>query len=196
MITKFIITFLCVFTFTFLNAQTDDVYYGTNKTDTTKIKKTKNTDWLKKFTYGGNFSVYFNNATYINVTPTIGYNVFKNLNVGTGFIYNYFSKDYGGQYGRVTQTIYGGRVYARYLVTPTLFLQGQYDKLLQPDFYNTINPKQKVWVDYAFVGGGYRYILGNKAALIATLLYNLTYNPLLSIYPSPLVFQLSFVGGF
>lgn len=176
-----------------LHAQTDSVYYGIPKKDTTKIKKHKNKDWMKKITYGGNFALSFGTYTYINISPAIGYNVSKKLNMGVGVIYNYFSINYGSQYGRISETVYGTRVYARYMITPSLFALGQYDRSLQPDFYS-FTPNKKAWVDYVMVGGGYRQSLGNKAGLVASIMYNLTPNNL-SIYSNPYI-QIGFVGGF
>jgi hypothetical protein len=175
-------------------AQTDSVYYGIVAKDTTKTKKQKkDKDWVKKITYGGNFSLLFGNYTYINISPVIGYNVTKDLNIGGGVIYNYFSTNYGGQYGRISETVYGTRVYARYLITPNLFALGQYDRLLQSDFYSII-PNKKVWVDYVMIGGGYRQSLGKRSAMVASIMYNLTPNNL-SIYSNPFI-QIGFVGGF
>jgi hypothetical protein len=191
-----VITFILIFNCMFFNAQTDSVYYGTNPKAAGKIKKEKNNDWLKKFTYGGSMSAFFSNGTYINFSPTIGYLPIKKLNVGAGFIYNYYSKDYGPSFGKVTQTIYGGQLFARYMVGQSIFLQAQYLKLLQPNSLNYSNPNQKIWVDYALVGGGYRLSLGTKAALITSIMYNLTYNQSLSIYPNPIILQVGFVGGF
>jgi len=176
------------------NAQTDDVYIGTNQKDTTyKPKKQRNTDWMKNFTYGGNVQAIFGSYTYVYLSPTIGYIPFKNLNVGIGFIYSYSSINYSG-YGHVTQTIYGGHSFARYFLNESFFVQGQFDHLLQPNYYNYTNPNDKIWVDYTLIGGGFRQPIGKHAALITSLMVNVTPSSL-SIYPNP-VFQIGFVGGF
>ncbi len=175
-------------------AQTDDVYIGTREKDTTfKPKKKRNTDWMKNFTYGGNVQAIFGSYTYVYLSPTIGYIPFKNLNIGIGFIYSYASVNYNG-FGRVTQTIYGGHSYARYFVNESFFVQGQFDRLLQPNVYNFSNPNEKIWVDYTLIGGGYRQAIGKRAALITSLMINVTPSSL-SIYPNP-IFQIGFVGGF
>jgi hypothetical protein len=177
-----------------VNSQTDSVYTGTRNAEQKKTKARKNSDWKKKLTYGGNFQAQFGTVTFIYLSPTIGYTPFKNFNFGVGFIYNYMSADYG-QYGKFSQSIYGGHSYARYFVTPNIFLQAQYDKLLQPDYYNINNRNSKVWVDYAMLGAGYSQPLGDNFSFYTSLMYNLTYQRL-SIYPSPYVFQLGFTGRF
>jgi hypothetical protein len=185
--------FLLAFAFSH-RAQTDSVYYGTPKKDTVKTKKKKDHEWKKKVTYGGNFGLLFGTYTYINISPTIGYNFSKDFNAGVGVIYNYFSINYGQQYGRISQTVFGGRAYARYNVTQSIYLLGQYDRLLQPNFYNIYNPNEKVWVDYVLVGGGYRLPLGERTSLISSILYNLTPSPL-SIYQNPII-QIGIIGRF
>lgn len=177
-------------------AQTDSVYYGNRTNDSTKnkLKKKVKKEWMKRITYGGNFGLLFGNYTYVNLSPTIGYIPFKKCNIGVGVIYNYYSINYGPQYGRLTQTVYGGRAYARYLITTSLFATAQYDKLLQPDFFNNYNPEKKVWVDYMMVGGGYRMPVGDYSSLVASIMYNLTPSAL-SIYQNPYI-QIGFSGRF
>ena len=187
------LVFLLFFCLPFFG-QTDDVYVGTTSKDSTfQAAKKRDTDWMKRITYGSNFQAIFGTYTYIYLSPTIGYIPFKDFNVGIGFIYSYVSINYSG-FGHFSQSIYGGHSYARYFVTESLFIQGQFDHLLQPNVYNYNNPKEKVWVDYALVGGGYRQPIGKHAALVSSLMVNVTPNRL-SIYPNPIL-QIGFVGGF
>ena len=178
----------------FVNAQTDSVYTGTvARNDSVKRKKEKNADWMEKVTYGGNLQLQFGTYTFVYLSPTIGYSPFDQMNVGVGLIYNYISINYGAPYGKYAQSIYGTHTYARYFVTEGLFIQGQYDRLFQPSVFAMRN--DKVWVDYAMVGGGFRQSIGKKAALTTTIMYNLTPN-LLSIYPSRIVIQFGFMSTF
>lgn len=187
------IVFLLFFCLSFYG-QTDDVYVGTTGKDSTyKPAKKKDQEWLKRVTYGGNVQAIFGSYTYIYLSPTIGYIPFKNLNIGVGFIYSYVSMNYNG-YGHFSQSIYGGHSYARYFFNESFFAQGQFDHLLQPNVYNYNHPSEKVWVDYALIGGGFRQSIGKHAALITSLMINVSPSPL-SIYPNPLI-QIGFVGGF
>ncbi len=180
---------------TILQAQTDSVYTGTvTKRDSLKRKRERNDDWKEKVTYGGNFQLQFGTFTFIYLSPTIGYIPAKNFNVGVGIIYNYISLDYGAPYGKYTQSIYGTHTYARYFVTDGVFVQGQYDRLLQPMVYG-YKPDAKTWVDYVLVGGGFRQPIGDKAALSTSIMYNLTPSNI-SIYPSRLIIQFGFMSTF
>ncbi|MGZ3920379.1 MAG: hypothetical protein ACXVNO_06705 [Bacteroidia bacterium] len=185
-----IIIFIFSLSFT-LTSQTDSVYTGT-KPPSKKLKK-DHPDWQDKVTVGGNFQAFFGNPTFVYLSPSVGYLVLDNLNIGVGMIYNYTRADYG-VYGKYSQSIFGGHSYARYNVTPSFFLQGQFDKLSQPDYYNFNNPNSKIWIDYAMAGVGYSQPMGSKVMLNTSIMYNFTYNARYSIYPSPYVFQIGIVG--
>src|SRR5207253_10724298 len=116
----------------------------------------------------------------------------KNINVGIGGIYNYTKSQ--GYYGSYSQSIFGGHSYLRYVIAESYFVQAQYDKLNQPDLFS-LDPSDKIWVDYVLFGGGFRQAIGEKVALITSIMYNLTPNPL-SIYPSRVIVQFGIVGNF
>ena len=177
-----------------LYSQTDSVYTGSNPYNSKSPKKEKNDDWKKKITYGGNFQVQFGTVTYVYLSPTIGYLPFKKCNVGIGIIYNYISINSPG-YQRFSQSIFGGHSYLRYFLKPNFFVQGQYDKLLQPNLYNIFDPHRKIWVDYALIGGGYSQPIGEQFAFNTSIMYNLTPQRL-SIYPSRYIIQIGFTGRF
>jgi hypothetical protein len=170
--------------------QTDSVYTGNVTSKSPKYLA--NNEWKEKVTYGGNFQVWIGNPTFVLLSPTIGYIPFNNFNFGVGVIYNYSSFDYG--FGRISQSVYGGHSFARYVIRDHYFLQVQYDKLKQRNFLSQ-DPKAKTWVDYLLVGGGLRQPVGERSALLASLMYNLTPSPL-SIYPNRIIAQFGFVGGF
>jgi len=186
-----IISFSLVFTLA-SHAQVDSVYYGTHHPTQKKAKEPKNDAWKEKATWGGNLQVWIGNPTFILLTPTIGYIPFKKFNVGIGGVYNYIS--YNSPFGSYSQSIFGGHTYARYTIGDSYFVQVQYDKLLQPNLYS-MEPRDKVWIDYVFVGGGFSQAIGDKIALSTSIMFNLTPNQL-SIYPSRLIIQFGIVGGF
>ncbi len=185
------IVFICLH----FNAQTDSVYYGnTSKDNTFKAKRERNTDWLKRFTIGGNTQLYFStNFTFVDLSPTIGFSPFEKLNVGLGFIYFYSNTNYQ-ILGRFQQSAYGGQAYARYFFTDNFFGQAQYDKLRQTNFLSYTNPREKVWVDYFLIGGGYSVDIGKNSKATTSIMLNVSPNKL-SIYPNPIV-QFGFIGGF
>ncbi len=193
---SFFHTLVLVFLFcSCIEAQTDDVYTGSPVAgDSAKRKPPRNYDWMKKLTYEGNLQLQLSNYTFIYLSPTIGYSPIEKVNVGLGVIYNYISINYGGSYGKVSQSVFGGHSYARYFVSDGFFVQGQYDRLRQPNVYN-LNGERMKWVDYLLAGVGFRKPIGDRIGMSGTLLYNLTPSPL-SIYPSRLIVQFGFMGTF
>jgi hypothetical protein len=176
-------------------AQTDNVYTGAPvPQDSASRRRERNDAWKENLTYGGDLQLQFGSFTFIYLAPTIGYKPIEELNVGIGVIYNYIAFDYGN-YGKFSQSVYGGHSYARYFVTDGVFLQGQYDKLRQPDVYNLNDPNKKTWVDYLMVGGGFQSSVGNHAGISTSIMYNLTPSPL-SIYPSRIILQFGFISTF
>lgn len=187
-----IVVFLMLFSF-LSSAQVDSVYVGRDTTRTPPRKpKVKNDEWKKKLTFGGNFQAWFGNPTFVYLSPTVGYMLSDEINIGLGAIYNYTQVNYGTQ--RFKQSIFGGHSYFRYIIAENYFVQTQYDKLYQPDYFS-YKPDQKLWIDYWLIGGGLRQPIGDNAAITTSLMYNLTPHPL-SIYPGRLIVQFGIVAGF
>ena len=175
-----------------VSGQVDSVYYGSQQPSNNRPKEPKNDAWKEKVIWGGNVQAWIGNPTFILLSPTIGYRFFKNFDAGVGGIYNYIS--YNSYYGNYSQSIYGAHSYARYIIGESYFVQVQYDKLLQPDLFSA-EPNDKVWVDYVFVGGGFRQEISDKVSLSTSVMYNIINNPL-SIYPSRVIIQFGIVGNF
>ena len=193
MIKKNHILFLFVIIVGLNNAQVDSVYYGENPSQKRKTKKKqRNTEFRERLMYGGNFGIWFGTLTYLNLSPTIGYRVTDKFHVGIGGIYNYSSVRYNKI--NYTQSLYGSHVFARYIVNDFLFIQSQYDRLNQPNYFSSNNNNERIWVDYVMVGGGFRQPLGDHAALMTTVMFNLTPHPL-SVYSSPYI-QIGIMAGF
>lgn len=175
-------------------AQTDSVYMGKRPDEPRREAKRSPLGfdkWKDRVTFGGNFQAWFGTYTFVYLSPTVGFNVVKNLNVGAGFIYNYVRIDFGAA-GRYSQSIYGSHSYARYTIAGKYFLQAQYDRLRQPDLLS-YTPGKKIWVNYLLFGGGIRQQVGSNVAFTMSLMYNVTPHPL-SIYPNPLI-QFGVVAG-
>lgn len=173
-----------------LTSQVDSVYYGNrSKTETKKEKERKPVnDWTKSLVWGGNFQAWFGNQTFVFLSPSVAYPVYKNVLVGLGFIYNYSS--YKGPGWSYSQSIFGGQSFVRYIIKDSYFIQASFDKLLQPNYYS-LEPNAKTWVDYFMVGGGFRHALSEKSAFTTSLMYLVNPSPL-SIYPNRIIIQFGF----
>lgn len=193
-----ILFILLIFSVTF-HAQKDSVYYGQKDPQKAKQEEKSKKPWLKedfkdRFFFGGNFNAVFGIYTIVNLSPLVGFKVTDKLNVGAGFIFNYYAVKYGSQ--TVSATFYGSHTFARYFVLDNIFIQGQYDRLYQPKINFAKGTLEKGWVDYFLVGGGVRQPLGDRAYLVASLLYNVNYEPnQISAYYNPLV-QIGIISNF
>lgn len=187
----FKIVILLFFFSSLLVAQVDSVYYGSkHPSQTVEAKEPKNDAWKEKVIWGANVQAWIGNPTFILVSPTIGYSLFKNFDLGVGGVYNYIS--YNSYYGSYSQSIFGAHTYARYVIGENYFVQVQYDKLRQPNLIS-LEPKDKIWVDYMLVGGGFRQEIADNINLSTSIMFNVN-NNLLSIYPSRVIIQFGITG--
>ena len=178
--------------------QVDSVYTGEPKSKDGK-KQPPKSDRFKSIkdniTYGGYimpgyYASRYGNVFYITANPNIGYRVSEKFTVGVGLNYSYTSLK--NQYGKYSQSIYGPNAYGRYKIFDHAFLQVQYNKLNQPDYYSGTD--KRIWVDYLYAGGGYYQSFSENAGLMYSILYNLTPGRN-SLYYNPLI-QIGFVVGF
>jgi len=150
--------------------------------------------WQDKVFFGGNFALQFGNITVIDVSPLVGYRLNEKMQVGAGFTYQYFSRDYGNGY-KYSNSIYGGRLFGRYFIAPTLFLHGEYENINLPywDFSQTSTGElQRAWTSGLLAGGGYSVPLGMRTALNMTVLYNFFWDSQRSASASPWVVRMGF----
>jgi hypothetical protein len=139
---------------------------------------------------GGNVGASFGTITYINISPLVGYKITDDFSAGAGFTYNYISQKYGVQ--KITSTIYGSNVFARYSIFQNLFAQVGWDRLSVSD-YRSVIPNSRVWIDNILVGGGYKQPFSERGNLVAMIFYNINQTPL-SPYPNPII-QIGFNLG-
>lgn len=155
---------------------------------------------LDRMFFGGSLGLQFGSATYIDVSPLVGYKITEKLHAGVGATYIYYKvKDTYYNYSYET-SIYGGRIFGRYYFLDNLFGHLEWEILnMDVPSTNTINGVQSY--DYIrdnimslMVGGGYAQPIGSNAAITLMILWNLTeeqYSP----YQNP-IFRLGIAAGF
>jgi len=136
--------------------------------------------------FGGNLGLQFGNPTYVLLSPSIAYIppaeiLDEKLMLGLGVTYIYSKVKYADV--NYVSNIYGGRLFARYLVTDNLFAYTEYESLNAPNYIN--DNSQRTWVNSFFVGGGYLQSVGGRGGFSVTVLYNLAWTPNNLIYSSP-----------
>lgn len=155
----------------------------------------KNSDWKDRIFVGGNLGLQFGTITNIEVSPLVGYRITNNFSAGLGVSYIYYKVKFDN--GTEFKTdIYGGRIFARRLITEQFFLHGEYESL-NLEFYNINDGSfNREWVSGLFLGGGYFMPISRNAGFSAMALYNVIYDDLKSPYNSPWVIRVGFSVGF
>ena len=145
-------------------------------------------DFFQRVTVGGNFGLQFGRVTFIDISPTFGYRFTDRFTAGPGITYRYLKfRDLPGS------SLYGGRIFARQRLGQQFFVQTEYESLNTE--YRTNNPDRPIsrtWVPGFFAGGGLFQPIGQRAAIIVSALYNLTYDATRSPYNSPWNFNIGF----
>ena len=112
--------------------------------------------WFTKLVYGGNIGMQIGSETRLSFSPEVGYMFTDKLTAGVGISYEYYSSklfDY-------KTSLYGGKLFGRYLVLKNVFAQAEYEALsLETEFFDVQNfhaGTDRFLVNSIFIGGGYR----------------------------------------
>jgi hypothetical protein len=136
---------------------------------------------------GGNFSLSLGTFTYIDLSPLVGYRVTPRYTAGVGATYIY--QRVRTIYGVAQGSVYGGRVFNRFMITPNIFAHAELESMnVQPVFENN-----RKWIASPLVGGGFFQPFGQRGGIMMTVLYNLNHRENVTPYPSPLIIRAGFV---
>jgi hypothetical protein len=142
--------------------------------------------------YGGTIGVGFGDVDYWELAPMVGKYLNPQVAVGGSLIYRHRSDDRYSK--KLTTDDYGFSVFGRYLVSPTIFAQAEYE-YLNYEYYRANLSKDSDSANSFFVGGGMRAPAGRNASLYATALYNVLHDDD-SPYDSPWVIRFGVGVGF
>jgi hypothetical protein len=150
------------------------------------------TDLMDKLYFGGNIGLQFGQGGYYGeISPMVGYKVTDKFSVGPTLTYIHYDFVYPFPIGEISNEIYGAGAFARYFVLPNVFLHAEAKFI---NGYWQDGERSNLYP--VLIGGGYRSKFGSKASAFVMLLYDVNYDPLLSPYPSPLVYTFGFGYGF
>ncbi len=155
-----------------------------------KVKKEDKIPFTERLTYGGNFGLQFGDWTLINISPMVGYKFSERFIAGPGVIYQYQSFKGLGSYN-----MYGGKVFGRAVLFDNVFAHTEYELLNTPKFNYSSGEIEngRLNISSLFVGGGYRFMIGDYSSLDAMLLFNLN-ESIYSPYANPII-RIGFSGG-
>jgi hypothetical protein len=141
---------------------------------------------------GGSLAMSFGTFTYVDVSPLLGYRFTPKFSVGTGFTYIYFKDNRAPitnsstNYGSNSSSIYGGRLFSRYLIFESLFAHAEYE-VLNREVYNELFRKNlRVNVVALYLGGGYQQRIGMNSFMNLMVLWNVN-ETRYSLYPNPII---------
>lgn len=131
---------------------------------------------------GGNVGLQFGTATFLDVSPLVGYRITDRFQAGVGCTYQYFR--YRAPAYVFETNVYGARVFSRYFFVENFFAHSEYEVLNLEAF--DIFPSQRVNVGSLLAGGGYIQRWGRNSGVMIMILYNFTesyYTP----YQNPII---------
>ena len=137
---------------------------------------------MDKVYFGGGIGLAFTQyETLVDLSPAIGYKITDKFSVGTGVVYNYYKNAlYKPPF---ILNIYGGTVFARYLITDFLFAHAEYQPLNGPwKLLNGSSDSRRFFINNIWAGGGLRQAAGDNSSFMISVLWNLNE----SIYSYPL----------
>lgn len=144
--------------------------------------------FMDRVYFGGGLGFSSDNyATFISVSPIVGYMITQNLSAGVGIQYQYIRY----KFLDVSGNTYGGNIFTRYNINQ-FFLQTEYSQInieVSPD--NDL--KNRRTFDRLLFGGGITQPLGRKARLNVVGMYDIIYN-VNSPFASPWVLRVYISG--
>jgi|WetSurMetagenome_2_1015567.scaffolds.fasta_scaffold477085_1 hypothetical protein len=173
------------------------------KSDSIKTKNKPKTGKLDNFVFGGIIGLQFGTVTLIDVSPNVGYYITPKILTGVGFTYEYYSQKWYEK--RISSSIYGGRIFNEYIFfenigTKTrmrsnfaIFSHVEYEALNVDRDFSDMQSSAKTgrfWLHGILVGGGFKQMMGKRASLNISILYNII-NDKRSPFDNP-VFRIGF----
>jgi hypothetical protein len=193
--TKHIFTLFLGFLFTsHLHAETPKLglkHYNILRDDNPRGEES----FWSRVSFGGNIGLQLGNPTNILISPSLGYIpkaefLDNKLMLGFGVTYMYYRIRSAGFTSEAN--IYGGRLFARYLILPSIFAYSEFESLNAPNFALARSPRE--WANSLFLGGGYLMRISERGGgIMITALYNVLWDYNHIIYSSPWNFRLGFM---
>ncbi|MFV2060001.1 MAG: hypothetical protein ACC653_04905 [Gammaproteobacteria bacterium] len=160
---------------------------------TPAAKQSAKSPWF----YGGGLAISFGDVEYYEISPMIGYNLNPKTAVGVSFLYRYRKDErYSQSY---STTDYGATLFGRYNLTPSFYLQAEYEYIdYEFAILSGVNVARTERDTFGslLAGAGIQKSLGGNASLYFTALYNFNYDDPDSPYTEPVTIRFGIGVGF
>lgn len=130
--------------------------------------------------FGGNFGLQFGNITFIDISPTVGYQFTNRFLAGLGITYNFYRERWylNSERQYFTMNVIGGTTFAQFtaIQIPSMhfFLRAEYSLLNQG--VDWLGQQRRDWVHYPMVGGGILLPFGRAGGISVQLMWDLLEN--------------------
>jgi hypothetical protein len=188
----FLLVLLCT---GFLYAQAQEVYNSSGKAGQARYKQNQQKKGFdfSRMVFGGGLGLTFGTITNIYVAPSVGYRITDNFAAGITVGYNYYRDKEAfytynintnqSMYRPLSQSVYSGSVWGRYMIIPNIIVQAEFE-MNSLSFYNSehgyhadkdgwmMPGKERVMVPCLLLGGGYRQPIGEYSSLFIMAMYD------------------------
>ncbi len=188
-----LLSFLCYFVTVQSFAQTQTIEQEEKDAEAEDFSEKK---WKDRIIVGGNVSAQFGNATFIEVSPLVGYRITEDLTSGVGFTYQYLSENYNVyNFYDYKATVMGARIFSQYDLIFGIFAHAEYEYSWYKFTFEDVTLGEYAGaVPAFFVGGGYNYQISNNARFQIMALYDVLHSAE-SIYINPWSIRMGFNIG-
>lgn len=133
-------------------------------------------NFREKIYFGGNFGLQIGTIIQIEISPRIGYRFTERFSSGVGIMYQYY-KDRRPPPNNFRTNIYGGNVFASYIIYENIFAHTEYELLsLETDVFDMLDKHpgtDRFLYSIVLVGGGYRRPIRERSFVNFMVLWNL-----------------------
>lgn len=123
----------------------------------------------KRVYYGGTVGLSFGDYFRFAITPFVGYKLTPRLHVGGKVGYEYIEDKRYDE--KLTSNNYGGSVFTRALVRPSIYAHGEFAYVSYEYKVNELEA-DRFWVPFLYLGGGLIQPMGRNASLFVEVLFD------------------------
>lgn len=127
-----------------------------------------------KIYYGGYANFSIGKYTYIGFEPLIAYKIIPRLSVGGKISYEYYkNKNYTP---KKEGSNYGIGAFSRLRIAQKLYAHAEFSEMNYKLYNDTGDRKNREWISFLYVGGGYIQPISKNASLNAEVLWDILQN--------------------
>jgi len=128
----------------------------------------------EKVYYGGYANFSFGKYSYFGAEPFVAYKLLPKLSVGAKISYEYFkNKNYDPS---KEGSNYGIAAFSRLRIARRLYAHVEFSEMNYKLYNDTGDKKNRQWISFLYVGGGYSLPISKNASLNAEVLWDVLQN--------------------